>query len=653
MVGPLNEGIERPGVRVIQQFEGEAATVVRPILQAVIVGESYQIVTKGEAGVYAGAQKTFNYPDLIAGSTVLTTEVKVYLTTVEDEFEITSDTGVTISASGVDIDDDVLSAGTFDNPEKFLTENRKISLVTGDTIETSGTDFFFTDSSSDFVIDNVKPGDVLRFVQSSGDLELNDTQVSALNTSDYKILEVVSKTKLRLDAALTDEDRLEYNFLRIGSTAGDVTISYRARRKDGVDKYIEARDLDEVEAQLGPAVPENPLAYGMALALANTRNLVAGTMVELDSTDDFQKALDFLESKESAYALVPLTTNPVVHQAFQQHVNFMSEPNLKSERIVFIAPQNPDEEVYQTQKTDADLVGLTATTSRLTSASATFLTNEVPVGSYIEIDSGSTSIPQIGAQNVLIWQVAAVESETQLIVLGVPDSDITTSDITYEVNSGAFSKLQLARNAAARGAAFGDRRVFYIFPETAKSIVSQSEQTVASYYIGAALSGLVSSLNPSQGFTNISFAGFTEVVGSNDFFGREDLNTIAGGGVMIVIQESLDGPLTIRHQLSTDVSTIERRELSITKAVDYTAKFIRTNLSPLIGINNITTNFLNNVLKPAVQGILRKLIEDNVIGPDTRIISIRQSASQPDTVEVDVRMDVLYPVNYIDVTLII
>jgi hypothetical protein len=87
--------------------------------------------------------------------------------------------------------------------------------------------------------------------------------------------------------------------------------------------------------------------------------------------------------------------------------------------------------------------------------------------------------------------------------------------------------------------------------------------------------------------------------------------------------------------------------------VDFTAKYLRNRIRGLIGINNITDNFLNNILRPQVNGIIEDLVEDRIVGRGTRITRLVQDENQPDTVKVDIQMDVLFPANYIDFTLII
>ena len=121
--------------------------------------------------------------------------------------------------------------------------------------------------------------------------------------------------------------------------------------------------------------------------------------------------------------------------------------------------------------------------------------------------------------------------------------------------------------------------------------------------------------------------------------------------VYILIQDAQGAPVICRHQLSTDTTSIETRELSITKVVDFTAKFMRAGLRNFIGRSNITQGFLDN-LSTVVQGQLNFLIEGGVlIGADVN--NLIQDADAPDTVLIDVTLDVPFPANYIRLTLII
>jgi hypothetical protein len=85
--------------------------------------------------------------------------------------------------------------------------------------------------------------------------------------------------------------------------------------------------------------------------------------------------------------------------------------------------------------------------------------------------------------------------------------------------------------------------------------------------------------------------------------------------------------------------------------VDFTAKFMRAGLRIDIGRSNISQPFLDN-LATVVQGQISFLSDTGVlIGGETN--NIIQDADAPDTVLIDVTLDVPYPCNYIRLTLVI
>jgi hypothetical protein len=128
------------------------------------------------------------------------------------------------------------------------------------------------------------------------------------------------------------------------------------------------------------------------------------------------------------------------------------------------------------------------------------------------------------------------------------------------------------------------------------------------------------------------------------------LNKIAEGGTWIYVQDNKVAPIYCRHQQSTDVTSVAKREMSITKALDYTAKFVRNGLKPYIGRYNITPAYLK-LVETILNGISRYLVREGIIG-DMKVLSVKQDDINPDTIYVDVEIKVLYPVNYIKVTLI-
>jgi phage-related protein len=103
--------------------------------------------------------------------------------------------------------------------------------------------------------------------------------------------------------------------------------------------------------------------------------------------------------------------------------------------------------------------------------------------------------------------------------------------------------------------------------------------------------------------------------------------------------------------LTTQMTSIETRTDSITKVVDFTAKFLRRGLKNFIGRFNITQGFLDS-LGHVIQGLLTFLSDAGVlIGASMN--NIVQDEDAPDTVLVDITLDVPFPCNYIRLTLVI
>ena len=167
---------------------------------------------------------------------------------------------------------------------------------------------------------------------------------------------------------------------------------------------------------------------------------------------------------------------------------------------------------------------------------------------------------------------------------------------------------------------------------------------------GSAIEDLRSDIEAA--FTNFEGrAGFPLLTRADGGAARPSKFVKAAGGVYILVQDAEGAPVISRHQLSTDLSSIEVRELSITKVVDFTAKFLRAGLRNFIGRSNITQSFLDQ-LSSVVQGIMSFLIESAVlIGADVN--NVIQDADAPDTVLIDITLDVPFPANFIRVTLVI
>jgi len=445
-------------------------------------------------------------------------------------------------------------------------------------------------------------------------------------------------------------------------------------------------DISTLEDAADPISTDNPGALMCYLSLLNAPQVSVAAIgvpeVSADAPDGtplgYAKCAEFLESEE-VYAIATASKLSTVHQTFMTHVNVMSEPEQKGERIYFFNPEIPDRDNPTLIGSGTDL-NTTATLNECT-IDVNIAPALIAEGIDPNADINPTSGPienevylDIGTDDKR-YLVQAVDNGTKLTLRttfatgdGNSDSFFSTDDFPTTVISDDWTvfirgeallisgttrpdRNAISETVQAAAQAYGFRRAYYVFPDQCAINITGLEQLVEGYYATACVVGMVGQLPPQQGFTNYPITGLTRVVGSNDQFTESQLNVMAAGGVYILVQDAQGAPVICRHQLSTNTTSIETRELSITKVVDYTAKFLRGGLRNFIGRSNITQGFLDN-LSTVIQGQLNFLVEAGVlIGAD--INNLVQDADNPDTILVDVTLDVPYPANYIRLTLIV
>ncbi len=458
---------------------------------------------------------------------------------------------------------------------------------------------------------------------------------------------------------------------------GTVLITYDADRTDLTGKLTQVESLDDLATKAGPPVPENPLSFGAFWALQNTDTTVFLTGLNADTLTDHVSALDFLGNEE-VYSLVPLTQDTATHQLYAAHVTERSAATAKKERIAWI---NRQLFIQTTKILDADGTSAVATNNTSPTADsfvdsgADFTTDGIVAGDEITF----TYTPSGGVETTQTIRVLdRSNSTTILLVDGLPSAFFTDwaagSAKTYTIKSVPLDKFQQAEFLADYSKAFANRRVYNVWPDLVELTYTDDTQesdfltqdelngigtpltgnftgVFPAYYLASMYGGLVAGQDPQQPFTNLPITGATGLRNSNRYFTETQLDIIATGGTYIVIQEAEDGPVSSRHQLSTDVTIIEKRELSITKNVDFIAKFKRNSLKEYIGKFNITQVYLEQ-LRVVNDSLTKKLIDDgNLLSAET--LRLEQSEDASDEIILDEDILVPFPANFIRVTLFI
>lgn len=473
------------------------------------------------------------------------------------------------------------------------------------------------------------------------------------------------------------------------ATVAPLYVSYTAVREDVTalakqPGLLRFDNTTQVTDSLAPISPDNPLAMGLFFALLNAPGIqVTGLGVDAVSADSpfgtveaFTRAAEYLEAFE-VYAIAPLTHDATVHEVFDAHVTAMSDPTAKGERVVLINPSIPTnkQDKLVASGTNGGTVGSGGLTFDTGIANLTALVQAAginPIGTiaataglFLDIvaDDKNYSISSITGSQVVIRVTFTAGSND--------DSFYSTTDLNDSplpsvlVNEQFAIKLRggplavagvrdldsTASTLAAVGQGYANRRVWMVVPDRTAATVGGSEQILDGFYVNAALVGMVGQNPPQQSFTNFPIAGFTRILGSNDTFNERQLNIMAGGGAWIIVQEDQGVPLTSRFAITTDLTSVETRTDSITKVVDFTAKFLRKSLRTFIGKFNINQGFIDT-LSHVIQGVGALLVDTGVL-IGFRLENIIQDETSPDTVLVSCTVDPPYPCNAIKITLVL
>ena len=391
----------------------------------------------------------------------------------------------------------------------------------------------------------------------------------------------------------------------------------------------------------------------------------------------YAKCAEFLESEE-VYALAIGTHSSVVNGAFSAHVTAMSAAEQHGERIIFTNPEVPD-------RANPTAIGSgTDVNSTENDNEVVLEVNIAPALIEAGIDPNSDINPTTGeiinpvyldlAGDDNYYLVQSVVNGTTVTLRTMFDTEDGNSDSFYSTDALDSAVISDDWSVFIRGdklfkagteeydlnavsdtikeaaQSIGNRRHFWTFPDAVSVNVGGLEQEVPGYFGAACVIGMITGQPVQQNLSTLPVTGLASISGSDDRFNNAQLDNMAGGGVFTLVQANDAAPVTVRHSLSTDTSSLEKRELLVTKVVDYASKFYRKSLSPQMGRNNITPTFLD-IIATLVDGIGVLLVESKVlVGVSTESLEIGTTA---DSIKIKLRLDVPMAANYTDLTLVI
>jgi hypothetical protein len=372
----------------------------------------------------------------------------------------------------------------------------------------------------------------------------------------------------------------------------------------------------------------------------------------------YEAVLDNLTNRNDIYTIVPLTHNSAVQAAVKSHVDAMSTANQGRWRAgIFCYSPALSGAVVDTNDSGTTLLATVGddpveggTNTLVTASDVDFISSGVSVGDTVRLVYVNDGF---GNYTYTEKTIETVRSSTELVLSSGLSSPVSVASKIEVWHS--YSASELAGLIASASTAWSSRRILNVWPD---EVVDTSGNTVEGYYLCAAIGGLTSKTVPQRSLTNIEISGFSSVAPSTiDMFTLSQLNQIAEGGTLILIQDTASSDIYCRHSLTTDYQNgLNYREWSVTKNVDSMSYVVLDFLSPYIGKYNITPDFLAqlSVELRAVIGYLKTTSTNSVVGPqlvDGDITKLEQNPVLLDKVDITLDFDLPYPFNNADATI--
>lgn len=480
-----------------------------------------------------------------------------------------------------------------------------------------------------------------------------------------------------------------FNYVTYAGIAGQTYVTYdEALVVNDANKVIEINGATDILDNFGTIEPENPLGFHALVGAAATDRRFYAVRVGSNDTVGFEVALDALKTDEDVYYVVPASNDENVLALCKTHVDFMSEPYQKGERVTIISKNIPAYDIFSDNNNTGEATGDSlqfyvsttssgTTTFKLLGSETADLSSTVPGqlfridsqvvqladGTYIDDTKNRLVVLEYFAGGNLIKVSGQVNKLGGTTIVSGPSGTTVSGTIT----SVSYTGGDLARIVKEKAEAIDDKRVINVFPDTVEVSVTRKTQSAPNYAVvestsveevdgtvaAAALACDSSSLPPTQPQTNMALPGIYGAVGSNDILTSDNLDVIAGGGNWILLNTRGGGTVINRHQLTTAVSDVNTREFSVVRAVDYAAKIFREYLKPLVGKSVITDSFIKKVVRPSASAALYALVEGGSLSAKSNIIAIYQNTDDPTRITIEVELVPLYPANYFTVKLYI
>lgn len=226
----------------------------------------------------------------------------------------------------------------------------------------------------------------------------------------------------------------------------------------------------------------------------------------------------------------------------------------------------------------------------------------------------------------------------------------TSADGNYRIGIYGLDR-NADRSHDALANAIGSKRVMLAFPNAMNwyngytNLVTE----IDGFYLAAAYAGRMASAAPQFPLTKKSIASFGSIPARiHSTMTPSVKNSLSGAGVAVTEQLS-DGRLSVRHGVTTDMTNVISREVSITRARDTLLRLVAIGLDRSGAIGEPFTLNSPVEIRGIVEGVLQQAVASGLIIGYLNL-SVRSSTADPTILEVKFAYDPTYPLNRINVS---
>jgi hypothetical protein len=291
----------------------------------------------------------------------------------------------------------------------------------------------------------------------------------------------------------------------------------------------------------------------------------------------------------------------------------------------------------------------------VTSPNATFITENVQAGMMFRTQFGTDSW---GNSTYTEYVIADVTEQDQLLLVTGPSAPISPA-VNFQIWGAATGTAQ-ATWAGNVSNASQDRRVCNVWCDSPQNTdINGNLFTVPNYYLAAEIAGLRSVQPVQQGMTRsilqysvsscpLMYANYQD----------SDLDIAAANGTWIVTQDYADGPVFVRHQLTTESNNgVLYYEDSVGVSLDAIAYDHFAMLDPYIGQRNANLENLEEI-ETGVRNLLDSYTQAipgyEELGPiieGWENLRIWIPANALNTINISEQLEFPEPINVINLTL--